>query len=66
MTDTNQEVFKIADNRPDDITAFEAGIALLGAGCELMRVREDALGITQAQTAARTGQTNEGAQSDAP
>jgi len=52
-------------DRPNDITAFEAGIALLGAGRELIRVREDALGITQAQTAARTGQTNEGAQSDA-
>jgi uncharacterized membrane protein YccC len=51
--------------RPDDITAFDAGIALLGAGRELIRIREDALGITQAQTAARTGQRNEGVQSDA-
>jgi uncharacterized membrane protein YccC len=51
--------------RLDDIAAFEAGIALLGAGRDLIGVREDALGITQAQTAARTGQRNEGAQSDA-
>jgi hypothetical protein len=51
--------------RPDDIAAFDAGIALLGAGRELIGVREDALGITQAQTTARTGQRNEGAQSDA-
>jgi uncharacterized membrane protein YccC len=52
-------------DRPDDIMAFEAGIALLGAGRELIRVGEDALGIRQAQTAAHTGQRNEGAQSDA-
>jgi uncharacterized membrane protein YccC len=52
-------------DRPDDIAAFDAGIALLGAGRELIRVRADALGITQAQTAYRIGQRNEGAQSDA-
>jgi uncharacterized membrane protein YccC len=52
-------------DRPECIAAFEAGIALLSAGRELIRVREDALGITQAQTATRTGQRNEGAQSDA-
>jgi uncharacterized membrane protein YccC len=51
--------------RPDDIAAFDAGIALLGAGRELIRIREDALGIMQAQTAARTGQRNEGARFDA-
>jgi uncharacterized membrane protein YccC len=50
---------------PDDITAFEAGIAVLSAGRELIRVREDALGIMQARSAVRTGQRNEGAQSDA-
>jgi hypothetical protein len=52
-------------DRPDDIAAFDAGIALLGAGRELIRIREDALGIMQAQTAARTGQRNEGARFDA-
>ena len=52
-------------DRPDDITAFEAGIVLLSAGHELIRVGDDAFGIMQAQTAARTGQRNEGAQSDA-
>ena len=52
-------------DRLDDIAAFDAGIALLSAGRELIRVLDDALGITQAQTAARTGQRNEGAQSDA-
>jgi uncharacterized membrane protein YccC len=56
---------QLRPDRPDDIAGFEAGIALPGAGRELIRVREDALGITQAQTAARTGQRNEGAQSDA-
>jgi uncharacterized membrane protein YccC len=56
---------QLRPDRPDDIAAFEAGIALLSTGRELIRVREDALGITQAQTAARTGQRNEGPQSDA-
>jgi uncharacterized membrane protein YccC len=55
----------LRSDRPDDIMAFEAGIALLGAGRELIRVGEDALGIRQAQTAAHTGQRNEVAQSDA-
>jgi uncharacterized membrane protein YccC len=50
-------------DRPDDVVAFDAGITLLGAGRELIRVRENALGITQAQTAAHTGQRNERAQS---
>jgi hypothetical protein len=52
-------------DRLECIAAFEAGLALLSAGRELIRIRDDALGITQAQTATRTGQRNEGAQSDA-
>jgi hypothetical protein len=56
---------QLRPDRPDDIAGFEAEIALPGAGRERIRVREDALGITQAQTVARTGQRNEGAQSDA-
>jgi len=36
-------------DRPDDIAAFEAGIALFGAGRELIRLREDcALSTTAA------------------
>ena len=55
----------LRSDRLDEIAAFDAGVALLSGGRELIRGRDDALGITQAHTAARTGQRNEGAQGDA-
>jgi uncharacterized membrane protein YccC len=41
MTEALDQLQSHLRNRPDDIAAFEAAIALYGAGRELIRVRED-------------------------